>query len=127
MITCLTFEQPNDLFQDLLDSEQRNFKQNPKIYSRLSKKLSKDGFNRFPDNPKTQFKKLFWFDAENDVVRAVKSPSETNRCSIDNVSPVTHEFKSSSNQILGPRRRLLFKNKEGKMATNCATYSISRQ
>ena len=120
-------EQPKDLFQDLLESEQRNFKENPKIYSRLSKKLSKDGFNRFPDNPKTQFKKLFWFDAENDVVRAVKSPSETNRYSIENVSPVTHECKSSSNQILGPRRRLLFNNKEGKMATYCATYSMSRQ
>ena len=111
----------------MLDSEERNFKQNPKIYSRLSKKLSKEGFNRFPDNPKTEFKTLFWFDAENDVVRAVKSPSETNRSSIENVSPVTHEFKSSSNQILRPRRRLLFKNSQGKMATDCATYSISRQ
>ena len=111
----------------MLDSEQRNFKQNPKIYSRLSKNLSKDGFNRFPDNPRTQFKKLFWFDAENDVVRAVKSPSETNRYSIENVSPVTHEFKCSSNQILGPRRSLLFKNHEGKIATDCAMYFISRQ
>ena len=120
-------KQPKDLFQDLLNSEQRNFKQNPKIYSRLSKKLSKDGFNRFPDNPKTQFKKLFWFDAKNDVVRAVKSPSETDRYSTENVSPATHEFKSSFNQKFGPRRRLLFKNNEGKMATDCATYSISRQ
>ena len=111
----------------MLDSEQRNFKQNPKIYSRLGSKLSKDGFNRFPDNPKTQFKKLLWFDAENDVVRAVKSPSETNRYSIENVSPVTHEFKSSSNQILGPRRKLLFKNNGGKMATDCATYTIFRE
>ena len=127
MITFLTFEQPKDLFQDLLDSEKRNFKQNPKIYSKLSNKLSKDGCNRLPDNPKTQFKKLFWFDAKNDVVRAVKSPSETNRYSTENVSPVTHEFKSSSNQILRPRRRLLFKNSQGKMATDCATYSISRQ
>ena len=127
MITFLTFEQPKDIFQDLLDSEQRNFKQNPKIYSRLSKKVSNDGFNRFPDNRKTHFKKLFWFDAKNDVVRAVKSPSETNRSSIENVSPVTHEFKSSSNQILRPRRRLLFKNNEGKSAADSATYSISRQ
>ena len=111
----------------MLDSEQRNFKQNPKIYSRLSKELSKDGFNRFPDNPKTQFKKLFWFDAKNDVVRAVKSPSETNRYSIEKVSPLTHEFKSSSNQILGPRRRLLFKNNEGKLATDCVTNFISKQ
>ena len=120
-------EQPKDLFQDLLDSEQRNFKQSPKIYSRLSKKIPKDGFNRFPNNPKTQFKKLFWFDAENDVVRAIKSHSETNKYSIENVSPVTHKFKSSSNQILGPRRRLLFTNNEGKMATDCATHCISRQ
>ena len=62
---------------------------------------------------KTPFRRLFWYDEKNDVVKACETPSEQKRHTLGLAPIGSNECRHRSNHIFVPRRQLLFPNEKG--------------
>ena len=77
------------------------------------KKLSRDKLNRSHLGDETPFKKLFWFDEKNNVVRGNETHAEKNKIVMGIPPIVLQECISSIKHVFLPKRRLLFNDSKG--------------
>ena len=66
---------------------------------------------------KTPFKRLLWYDEENDVVKACETPLEQKRHKLGLAPIGSLGSRNQSTNLSVPRRKLLFSSVKGKFYT----------